>query len=147
LRQKKLKFVCGPGHVQHQALTGLLAQYRYALLIKLLLDFTGHSFEYIVSDERTTGDVASVLGNEVGKPQLPWVGFSDEQTLGGLLQAGLPEEIAKNYVEMGASIRNGLMNKHYFDNKPAVLQPTKLEDFAPAFAAVYHQAKPEAITV
>ena len=35
------------------------------------LNFTGHSVRYVVSDERTTGEVAKVLGTAIGKPDVP----------------------------------------------------------------------------
>jgi len=54
-------------------------------------------------------------------------------------QAGLPEEIAKNYVEMGAALRNGTMLADYLQHKP-VLSKTKLTDFAAIFAQVYRQS-------
>ncbi|RYZ17722.1 MAG: NAD-dependent dehydratase, partial [Chitinophagaceae bacterium] len=61
-------------------------------------DFNGHSVRYVVSDVRNGGDVARSIGAAIGKPELPWVGFSDEQTLEGMQGAGLPAEVAKNYV-------------------------------------------------
>jgi uncharacterized protein YbjT (DUF2867 family) len=103
------------------------------------LKFTGHSVRYIASDERSTEEIASILGKAVGKPELPWVIFSDEQALQGMLQAGLPEEIAKNYVEMGHALRTGLMSEDYLKHRPAGLEKTKLEDFAKVFAAAYNQ--------
>jgi uncharacterized protein YbjT (DUF2867 family) len=98
--------------------------------------FTGKSVRYIAGDERTTAEVASVLGAAIGKPELPWVNFSDEAALGGMIQAGLSAEVAVNYVEMGAAMASGIMGGDYSANKPA-LSPTKLEDFAKEFAAVY----------
>jgi uncharacterized protein YbjT (DUF2867 family) len=103
------------------------------------LKFTGHSVRYLASDERSADEIASVLGKAVGKPALPWVIFSDEQALQGILQAGLPEEIAKNYVEMGHALHTGLMTEDYLKHRPAGLQKTKLEDFAKIFAAAYSQ--------
>ncbi len=104
------------------------------------LSFRGNSVRYVVSDERTTNEVASVLGKAIGKPELPWVNFKDEETMGGMLQAGVPEEIAKNYAEMGAAMRSGEMASDYEKNKPTVFGKTKLESFAPVFAAVFAQA-------
>lgn len=104
----------------------------------LTLTFTGHSIRYISSDERTWGDVARTLGQAIGKPELPWVGFNDEQTMGGLQQAGLPDEIAKNYTEMGVAMRTGAMAEEYYKNRPSTLGKVKLEDFATQFAAVYN---------
>jgi uncharacterized protein YbjT (DUF2867 family) len=106
----------------------------------LALSFSGKSYRYIMSDEKTTYEVAAILGKAVGKPELPWVNFKDEETLGGMEQAGLPEEIAKNYAEMGSAIRSGEMISDYLKNKPAEFGKTKLEDWAPVFAAIYAQS-------
>lgn len=106
----------------------------------LKLDFKGHTVRYITSDERNTADIAAVLGKAVNKPELPWVIFTDEQALGGLQQAGLPEEIAKNYTEMGAGLRTGIMAEDYWKNRPSSFGKTKLEDFAQTFAAVYNKS-------
>lgn len=106
----------------------------------LKLSFKGKSIRYIVSDEKTTSEVAAILGKAIGKPELPWVNFKDEDTLAGLLQAGMPQEVAKNYTEMGTAMRSGEMDADYQKNKPAVFGRTKFEAFAPVFAAVYAQA-------
>jgi len=102
------------------------------------LNFTGHSARYIGSDERSTEDIAKTLGSAIGKPQLPWVTFTDEQAYGGMMQMGLPENAAKNYAEMGHSIHDGSMFEDYWKHHPDKLGKTKLEDFAKTFAAVYN---------
>ena len=104
-------------------------------------NFTGHSVRYVVSDERTTTEVAHIIGEAIGKPDLPWVIFSDQQALDGMLQAGLPAEIATNYVEMGNAFHSGIIAEDYWRNHPRQLQKTKLEDFAKVFAAVYKNAE------
>ena len=103
----------------------------------LKLSFKGKNIRYVVSDEKTTNEVAAILGKAIGKPELPWINFKDEDTLAGMMQAGLPEEIATNYAEMGAAMRNGEMVAEYKTDRPAVFGKTKLEAFAPVFAAVY----------
>jgi len=100
------------------------------------LEFKGKSFRYIAGDERNTGEIAKVLGGAIGKPELPWVQFKDEDSLNGMLKAGLPKETAVNYVEMGTAIASGEMYSDYFKHKPS-LGPTKLEDFAKEFAGAY----------
>ena len=105
----------------------------------LKLDFKGHEVRYIASDERTVNEIAKVLGTAVGKPDLQWTTFSDEQALGGMLQAGLPREIAKNFAEMGHALQTGEMASDYWEHRPRQLQKTKLEDFAKQFAEVYSQ--------
>jgi uncharacterized protein YbjT (DUF2867 family) len=104
------------------------------------LAFKGKNIRYVVSDEKTTNEVAFILGKAIGKPDLPWIDFKDEDTFAGLVQAGLPEEIAKNYTEMGAAMRSGEMAAEYNSNRPASFGKTKLEAFAPVFAAIYSQS-------
>ncbi|WP_018345171.1 NAD(P)H-binding protein [Cytophaga aurantiaca] len=104
------------------------------------LTFKGHTVRYVVSDERTTNDVAKVLGAAIGKPELPWIDFKDEDSFGGMVGAGLPEEIAKNFVEMGKAVREGKMFEDYNAHRSSVqLSKTKLEDFAKEFAAAFNQ--------
>ncbi|RYZ26934.1 MAG: NAD-dependent epimerase/dehydratase family protein, partial [Sphingobacteriales bacterium] len=54
-------------------------------------DFKGVSEVYISSDETGTDAIAAALGKAIGKPDLQWVRFSDEDALNGMMQAGLPE--------------------------------------------------------
>jgi len=102
------------------------------------LNFTGHSIRYIAGDEKTGFEIAKTLGSAIGQPDLPWIVFTDEQSLQGAIGAGLPEEVAKNYTEMGAAMASGEMNADYFNNRPATLGKIKLEDFAKEFAAAFH---------
>ncbi len=101
-------------------------------------DFEGQTIEYIVSDERTSAEIARVLGTAVGKPETPWILFSDEDALNGMLQAGLSEDLSNRYVEMGRAFREGKATEHYVQHKPA-FGKVKLEDFAEEFKAVYTQ--------
>lgn len=110
-----------------------------ALSDLLQLGFTGQRVRYIASDERTGAEIAHVLGEAVGKPELPWVVFSDEQNTQGLLQAGLNEEMATEYTKLGQSMRNGTMQADYMANRPATFGNVKLEDFARTeFAAAFN---------
>jgi len=106
----------------------------------LALSFSGKSVRYIASDEKTTSEVAFILGNAIGKPELPWINFKDEDTVSGMTQAGLPLEIAQNYAEMGAAMRSGEMASDYNAHSPEVFGRTNLEAFAPVFAAIYAQS-------
>jgi len=104
------------------------------------LSFTGKSVRYIVSDEKTTDEIATILGKAIGKPDLKWVNFSDEDTIGGMLQNGVPEGVAENYAEMGAAMRSGEMAAEYMVSRAATFGKTNLEAFAPVFAGAYSQA-------
>jgi len=105
----------------------------------LNLSFSGKSVSYVISDEKTTYEVAAILGKAIGKEDLHWVNFSDADTLGGMLQNGVPEDVAKNYTEMGAAMRSGEMASEYRESKSVKFGKTRLEAFAPAFAAAYAQ--------
>lgn len=104
----------------------------------LNLSFKGHTAQYLASDVRSTRDVAKVLGNAVNKPELPWVGFTDEQAYGGMVQAGVPEGMAAKYAEMGNAMRTGKMWEDFQKNRPENFGSTKLEDFSNEFAAAYN---------
>jgi uncharacterized protein YbjT (DUF2867 family) len=102
------------------------------------LQFTGHTVDYIASDERTTDEIAAVLSAAIGKPGIPWVVFTDEQSLQGMLQAGLSETIAEGYTALGTGIRTGAVQEDYLKNRPAAFGKIKLEDFAGEFAAAFN---------
>lgn len=102
---------------------------------ELLKTSTGKNVRYIVSDLRTPGEFAKVLGQAINKPELPWVEFTDEQSLQGMIQAGVPEEIAGLYTEMGSGFRSGRIQADFEKSGSPVDGQTKLEDFAKEFAA------------
>jgi len=68
---------------------------------------------------------------------LKWINFTDEDTVGGMLQNGLPLDVAKNYAEMGAAMRSGEMAAEYNSSRSATFGKTNFEAFAPVFAAAY----------
>ncbi|WP_461450680.1 NmrA family NAD(P)-binding protein [Mucilaginibacter sp.] len=96
----------------------------------------GRKVRYIASEELTCNEVASILGEAIGKPDLQWITISNEQLLGGM-KAFMNESIAKSFVEMNASIHNGKIYEDYNKHKP-VLGKVKLKEFAKEFAAVYN---------
>jgi uncharacterized protein YbjT (DUF2867 family) len=109
-----------------------------AALEELLnVNFSGSSVRYIIGDERSGKEIAAVLGKAINK-ELPWVVFSDEEQRQGLIGAGLSATHADGYTQMGKALRDGVMQRDAVKNKPA-FSPTKLEDFAKEFAAVYSQ--------
>lgn len=103
------------------------------------LDFTGQTIRYIAGDAKTGREIADILGNAIGKPGLPWIIFTDEQSFGGMKSAGLPDTIAEGYTQLGQAVRSGLLQENYLQNLPE-LSPVKLEDFAKEFAIAYNNA-------
>ncbi|WP_295125235.1 NmrA family NAD(P)-binding protein [uncultured Chitinophaga sp.] len=97
----------------------------------------GTHVRYIVSDYRTAAEVAQALGKAIGKPELPWVPFSDEQFVEGATQAGVPAEMAHLYADMGAGLRKGAIQSDFAKTGATVTGTTKLEDFAKEFAGAF----------
>lgn len=98
---------------------------------------TGTNVRYIVGDVRKPADFAKVLGTAIGKPELPWVEFTDDQSMQGMVQAGVPEEIAALYTEMGKGLRTGKLTTDFEKNGSPVNGTIKLEDFAKEFATKF----------
>ncbi|MBN3942423.1 MAG: NAD(P)H-binding protein [Nostoc sp. NMS9] len=98
---------------------------------------TSKQVRYVVSDEHTANETAHILGAAIGKPDLKWVTFTDEQTQSGLEESGMPAHIAANFVEMGTSIHSGASRQDYQLHKPIAMGKVKLEDFAKEFATAF----------
>jgi uncharacterized protein YbjT (DUF2867 family) len=104
---------------------------------ELQSSFEGKSYRYVVSDERELSEVAKTLGAVIGKPELPWVKFSDADLFAGLTGAGLSESLSNLYVEMGHAVDSGILFEDFHQHQPELVGRTKLTDFANEFAAVY----------
>ena len=94
---------------------------------------------YVASEEISCRETARLLGEAIGKPDLPWIVIPGDQMKQGLIAAGLKPAIADGMVEMYAASRSGLIYQEYFRNRPA-LGRVKVKDFAREFAAAYHRA-------
>lgn len=105
---------------------------------ELVKDSEGKTIKYIVSDVRPASDFAKVFGAAIGKPELPWIEFKDEDSLNGMLQAGLPQEMAELYAEMGRGVRTGVVQKDFLEHGSPVEGEIKLEEFAKEFALKFN---------
>jgi uncharacterized protein YbjT (DUF2867 family) len=92
---------------------------------------------YIASDERTCNEVAKLIGEAIGKPELQWLTFTDEQVKKSRLEHGVPPAITDLLVELGAAIHTGLLRGDYEKHKPA-FGKVKVQDFIKEFAATYN---------
>ena len=80
---------------------------------------------YVSSDELTGNEIASVLGEAIGKPDLKWIVISDEEALKAFISNGFPELLSKNLVEMFSSVQSGKLAEDYRLNKPKELGKVK----------------------
>ena len=100
--------------------------------------FNGREIRYIASDEVSPNEVATILGEAIGKPDLKWLVIPGEQLLNGMIAAGMNPQTAKGFVEMNVGRRSGVLYEDYYRNRPA-LGKVKLTDFAKDFASVYNR--------
>lgn len=96
-----------------------------------------NKIRYIASDERTCNEVAKLIGEAIGKPDLQWLTLTDEQAKKARLERGISPAIVDLLVELGAAIHSGLLRIDYQKNKPA-LGKIKLQEFIKEFAVAYN---------
>jgi len=100
-------------------------------------EFTGKSLYYVISSVHTSTEVAAILGTAVGKPNLPWVEFKDEDVVAAIEQNGASHDVAVNYAEMGAVIKSGKINEDYNKNANVIKGKISFEAFAKEFAKAF----------
>jgi len=99
--------------------------------------FEGREVRYIASDEASPNELAKILGEAIGNPDLKWQIIPDEQMLSNMIATGMNPQVAKGLVEMNAGRRTGVLGEDYYRNKPA-LGKVKLRDFARDFSRVFN---------
>lgn len=100
--------------------------------------FTGREVRYIASDEVSPNEIAKVLSESIGNPELKWLEISDEELLNGMLAFGMNPQIANGFVEMQAAQGTGALYEDFYRHKPT-LGKVKLTDFAKEFALFYNK--------
>ena len=92
------------------------------------LSFTGHSHEFISAFSPTFQEITQLVGQAIGKPELPYIQFSPADAKAGMLQAGVPETIADGYVEMQVAM-NGEEFKAGYIQTDNLTAPVALDWF------------------
>lgn len=110
-----------------------------AIAAEITIPLTGRKVRYVASEELTYNELASVLGEAIGKPDLKWVKLTDEQMLDGLIAVGMQPKIAAGLTEMYAAVNSGLLYEDYNLHKPIIMGKVKAKDFAKDFATGYNQ--------
>jgi uncharacterized protein YbjT (DUF2867 family) len=94
------------------------------------LDFSGHSHEFIGgAADLNMREATAIIGEAIGKPELPYVEFSEADAKAGMMQSGLPETIAEGYNELFAALNSGIYQQGYVRTE-AITTPTTLQWFA-----------------
>lgn len=106
------------------------------------LSISGKQVEYVVSEEKNGFEMADILGNAVGNPNVAWVEFADDKLMTILPQSGFSEQMAKVYmVEIGIALREGSFIEDYDRHRSSMAGGTSVQDFAKEFAEVYQYGK------
>jgi uncharacterized protein YbjT (DUF2867 family) len=104
----------------------------------LALNFKGFNYVFVSgAADLTMNEVATIIGKEIGKPDLKYIQFSYQDAEAGMVQSGIPLTIAKGYNELFQCLNEGKYLNDYVRNAEATT-PTTLEEFvktefAPAF--------------
>lgn len=98
----------------------------------------GRKFRYVVSDELTCNETASILGAAIGKPDLKWEVILDEQQQARLVSIGMAPSQATGLVEMNAAMHTGDLLADYRQHKPKAFGKVKMSDYAREFAKAYN---------
>jgi uncharacterized protein YbjT (DUF2867 family) len=76
----------------------------------LALDFSGHETrEVLGARDISMAEAASIIGREIGRPQLSYQQLADDQVRPALLQAGTSENMADLILEMARAMNSGHM--------------------------------------
>ena len=109
-----------------------------AIAEEITTPLTGIKVRYVASEELTCNEVASILGAEIGKPDLKWTLITDEQLQSRYEGFGMNKILATALVEMQANMHNGPFYDDYNLNKPT-LGKTKMKEFAKEFATAFNK--------
>jgi uncharacterized protein YbjT (DUF2867 family) len=74
------------------------------------------------------GEIASIIGKAIGKPELKYVQLPDQQIRGAFLQMGMSANVADLILEMSAALNSGHM-KPLEHRTPDNITPTSFETF------------------
>lgn len=92
------------------------------------LDFKGKQVADLLGDRHYDHtEIASIIGNAIGKPDLAYVEFSYEDNKNALLQYGISESMADAFNGMYKGINEGLFTVS--ERNAQSTTPTRLEDF------------------
>jgi uncharacterized protein YbjT (DUF2867 family) len=84
----------------------------------------------------THREIARLIGERIGRPDLPYVQVPYADMTAALTQAGLSPDVARLYVEMSRAFNEGRV-KSLEGRSPGNTTPTRFEDFAADLARAY----------
>jgi uncharacterized protein YbjT (DUF2867 family) len=92
--------------------------------------------ELLGQRDLTYPEATRILGERIGRPDLPYVQLPPADMAAALVQAGVSESFASLYVEMTQAFNEGRVRSRE-GRTPANTTPTRFETFAEELAAAY----------
>jgi len=106
----------------------------------LELNFEGFSREFIGgAQDYTMEEVASILGEAIGLPELQYVQYPAEDAKKGMIGAGVPPQIAEGYIQLFDGLNSGSYLADFVRTADNTTKTT-LQDFAVEFAFAYQNS-------
>lgn len=103
----------------------------------LALDFSGKTTQELLGlRDMSMAEATRILGQAIGKPDLPYVQFAYEEAANAMVRMGLSPDTARAFIEMYRAFNDGILRPTE-PRSAANTTPTSFEEFAKTFAAVY----------
>ena len=100
--------------------------------------FIGKTPYYVASEELSPNEVAGIIGEAIGKPDLEWIVVPEEQMLNQMLEAGMNDIIANGFIAMQAAQGSGSLYEDFNLNRP-IFGKSRLRDLTEEIAKMYHK--------
>ncbi len=95
----------------------------------LNLDFKGHSVQFVVGPRDYTFEEAAAIISKASGNQVPFVASTTEQTVQGMIGAGIPATIAEGYGELYKAIASSGYTEGFDRQSNAYIGQISLEQF------------------
>jgi hypothetical protein len=81
-------------------------------------------------------EATRIIGQKIGKPDLPYVQFPEAAFVDSLVQHGFSGSVAESFAEMSRAFNEGKIHS-VEGRKPENTTPTRFEDFVEVLAQAY----------
>lgn len=103
----------------------------------LALDFSGKTTQELLGPrDLSMTEATRILGQAIGKPDLPYVQFPYEEAEKAMIRMGLSLDMARAFIQMYRAFNEGILRPTE-PRSAANTTPSSFEEFAKTFAAVY----------
>lgn len=104
----------------------------------LQLSFRGkQTRELLGQRDLNYNEVAAIIGNAIGEPELKYIQPPNDQVLAGMVQSGMSDQVARSLLEMAESLNSGYMRalepRTSHNTTPTSFETFVTEIFVPAY--------------